>query len=1556
MAVRGRLLPRIQRLFYKGASYSVDAELLGIQSDGEYIDAVNMRPNGVSADYSALPRIRGEVIQYPSVDNSCNTWYGTPSTFPSGNWRCMLAVMVKGNAVEFWADQNEVLDPFIRINGVIVAANPALPISIRFPPQAHWNHNCLQGEIYYSDHNTAPVIWMVQDLIDNGITHCNETYFSEFDLSKYQVNLNIPPHKMKFWELTNSPSYPADAVFGIGGLAVGMYCYTFRCVDDTGNRTNVVPTTPLIPVPVSLDYRDARYPGIKTYGAEPATPSPYGIVLKFRVENVVGYSYIEVIRYAYNQGSPIGFTPTGFVIGRVQIVPQEVSIKTVVDLGEIGEPLAIEEDGAVLGSILKCKSLRYFENVLTLHNVTYQQLNVDNITFLDKGGEVMFPVIDRIGKIGYDDSWNTAYRKSYRRGEIYGFGVGFYGGQMEHSFVKKVPGFNSYQFPERRDEATANTITYSYNGLPRAVVYQTNDDALCYETYDLDEAVPKEICCDGINISCDGSKGDAGLCNGDCGVNELPESCGSCEVDTPYQGADIGYNPMNPTWDGDGDVTEHNYRVNLKVCNACNAGSCSGTTEYNPVGFAPRYYALGMALAGITNIPNGVQAFTVVRTPKAGRVVASGIGMYYLMPGNAPGTPGTKSPDRFWFYSSEAVPWVGLMTPGTVNSINQNAGNRYRAQLVSPVGIFTEMPWGFNRDIAKEIVDICVYPRFYKDTGTINVSPDPVTGNGAGYVQFGKWRNDNFPAWVANLYGNPLSVSKAAFNINLFRDANNNGTPGSGFGSEFVGDRGGQYMVLGTDEAVYSSTGVGLNDCDNSYESVDTKNFHEPMYNINIVDTAAGIPQTDVMTFLDTGAYTKRHALIGVGDGAQTTYLLIDENWYDCRPWSANTYANIAGVDANVINSLIFIEQPSGVILTLLNADGISNATLAGMVTPFTIDPTALSKPGITIDGFYRTTAQAINGLDRFYSVVFDAGFTPAIGDKIYVDYDEEVPRLAFGGDSYIGDDVFSPVDRKKSNNHNDGPFQGISPTEASLFLDIGFPYLRMEINPRILIVNRADTNMNIIQDCCRMSMSYIRQMASLFNCESVIHLPYNHEGGKLSDFQSKWFFPATNYIQRPISWDTDDPANTNFCGGDGNIFDAYKDDYPGEYNVWRYGGYRTQPRINTDYLHVNNIESWVTKPIGYVEQNEYCTRIIWSLRRDTGKQDVPSLKTFLPQNYYDLEDSQGEIKFAWSTDAVGTGNNLYSICDRGICLAITNKSVLRDADSEFVGMQKAVIGDFVTSEDWKSRTIGMNAEMWRTKAEYDNRLWFANLQSVYEFDGATLKSIMDNKYQARLLPWLMGTTGNYFSPGGSDGNWFSAVYDTKHREYVLQLQIGQNFEEYQQQTFAYNVITEQWNGRYGFLFDQYLSFDNKTYGMGRFYDGPFNSLASTYLLDEGNTINNAVIICEVLTAFTPSPISMDYEFVDFRLASTQAPDMISFYNDVMEYNNNQPQCQVLGSDMLNRNAWEQYIPRKNPVFAGDDNRFQGRTIVCGIVYSGIQDFVIHNMSISYKALLVNGK
>jgi hypothetical protein len=923
------------KAFNKGAQYSIEEQFLGQSDSGAYIDAENMRPTGLKEDEMALQRIDGEDKIYSSEDNSCLNYYG--GSFANGEWRCLGTMYVKDNIVELWCDERPDsppgtrLAPFIRINGQICAASPQLPLDIDYPVQFHWNNTCLGGETYITDNRTPPIILNVQDMIDNSTTpNCTEKYFNEFDRRRYEINTQIPPHILSFVELTANPGYPGATVYGAGGLKVGMYSYSFRYVTNDGDRTAWTNVTPTIPVPVNINADSPQYPYVKTYGAFPNTQSKYGIVLNFRAQNDLNFDYIEIKRYSYNTGVPVGFTPNAELIGTLPLVDGENTIRYILDIGAVGEPITDEEDTTTFAPIKAAKTIRYFENRLYLMNIRYESMDFTP-SLVSNGRPNMFPVMAPLGTVGYNDAFNTTYYRSYFRGEKYGFAVGFWNNLMGKTFATKITGFTNYQMPERRDATSAETDTFSYtatslgiNTPPRAVVYSTNSDARCHETYSLVNAVTKNDCCSFKNIACEGEKDDG--CDAPIGFNNMPAYCGTCgTVSEPYNATDIGYQPLTPTGELDNNVSGHDYVINTRVENIC-----TNLNDYHPAGFAPEYFALGMALNGIDDslLPTNIQAFSVLRTKPAGRIVFQGIGGYYLYPNPGGDTdPAYKAVNKLWFYGFEGTGRAGLISQAIINQIGANAGGQYEAQLVSPVGLFSEIPHGENRSLlgGKDIIDMCLYPRFYEDNATINLTPDPTSTGG--YIQFGKWRNSGFPAWEAN-----LPVDKAKFVINEFRGANNSATNTSGVGAEYVGDRGNEYFVLGTSTDVYGVQSVGLNACDNAYDSGDLKSFHEPWYNINIVDTLANVAQGDITTYYDTGAYQKLKSWVGTYSAGSTTFQLAgDERWEDVRPYTPNNIptGTITEVNANTINSIIEIELPNGTIEYYLNVDGVG----AGAIT-----------------------------------------------------------------------------------------------------------------------------------------------------------------------------------------------------------------------------------------------------------------------------------------------------------------------------------------------------------------------------------------------------------------------------------------------------------------------------------------------------------------------------------------------------------------------------------------------------------------------------------------------
>jgi len=658
------------RTYGLGANRDLEDEFLSLEQ-GTYVDAQNMRPFSMEGDAGALKKINGEIEKFPNVDNKC----ANPLTTPlAGDWKCILTQEVNDNIIEYWADRSGAENSLIRINGLIVLQSPDFPLVFDKPLQHSKNESCIGGEVYISDFNSPPMIFNVEDLLKNsgqlGGT-CSDKYFDGFDVRQFTVNLDKPTDHPVFIELpligqTGSSNVGKLTTFGTLGLPVGSYQYAFRFVTAQGDRTQFSVLTPLIPVPKALSTASTQFPSIKTFGA-PAAPSVAtgrGIKIRFRVVNLQDFVSVEVKRIKYNAETGIGFVPDAELLGTIPIEKDEIQIHEVIDFDGVTTTITDEEDTEVMSAIERAKGIRYFNNRLFLMNVEFGKRDLETEaqnSFLTLNGDNIFPVKENIGQDGHGDTYNSTYFKHYLDGERYGYAANFYDNRGERTFAVPITGADNFQIPNRRKVASSNTIDHSYRGTVQAAntdgsVTQT------HEVFDLKNTVNKQDKCSFKNILDDGDKrnGKIGNSHGcpDSGLatNLIGDSCTSTVATCRVRGKNIGYEPYRPTTQNDSDNTGHDYRVNIDV----QLKPLPGTDQlasYNPKGFAPNYFATGVAIPGIdiSKLPNWVQAFSINRTAPAGRVITQGLGFYKLNAGSTGGTTDTgctKEADSFFFFQS----------------------------------------------------------------------------------------------------------------------------------------------------------------------------------------------------------------------------------------------------------------------------------------------------------------------------------------------------------------------------------------------------------------------------------------------------------------------------------------------------------------------------------------------------------------------------------------------------------------------------------------------------------------------------------------------------------------------------------------------------------------------------------------------------------------------------------------------------------------------------------------------------------------------------------------
>jgi len=1331
--------PEDLKTYNKGANHDLDREFLGAQQEGEYIDSRNFRPSSTESRKEALEKIKGEEIEDPPIAIG-------------GIWKCTGSIDILNKKLSCWADTSNTVDPLIRIDGqVVLQSANAIFIDPNKPLQLDKNESCVGGEVFITDNDTPPVILNVQDMIDS-VTGDPTKYFSAFNLSLYQINLSRALDIPVFIGL--------EDVGAGGGLPIGTYEYKIRYVSEEGDRTNQSEATPPIPVVRNLSESSLQYPYSKTYGDDPNPESntSFGIRLRFRVTNIFNYDFIEIIRIAHNEGAGIEFTPQEVIVAKIDIDDGEISVREFLDPVESNTQDVIPDDEATrqVSFIESAKTLRYFDRRLVTMNVKLASRQT-NLIFDEIAGKKVFTIKENIQKSGYNDPYYFVYKKHYMGGDKVGLGVQVFDGVGGRGFVTKIPGFESFEIPNRRDEIDANGQKYSYGGTVKAANSKLNVSQT-HEIFDLEDAVVKDDICSFKNIHKKTGVPEQGFKS----TARINEDCSETENgEIENQGAQVTlgkvfpyYHPYTPVSDNDSNVEGHNYHVNTKI--GTGATPNLSNFDYQPRGFSPTYFSTGIAVAGVGNLPPWAKAFSVVRTDTAKRVVAQGLGMYAIDPAiyRAIGNKklATKDLNKMWFFSPDIE--NGVTSSDTVNDMIDNPED-YELQFVSPLGFFSEI-YNFEENSGSadrdRMVDMIVYARMLRDIaviGQINPLEDGNMGipdipfDGYRYIKHGKWRNTTQQSTAFNSgdQGNNLLQVESARRIQEGR---------------------GNYMEIETTSSFYgtgSTGGTGSND----FEDQGTKNFHEPFYIVNIVQSGREVRNQNIESYRSTGHYQKLESIIGEGNGAaDQDYILVDERWEDCIPALEASHPNA------IEDRFIYIQNPDESEEKWVNVTFKS----AGQVATILADISNNGFWGPNVKGVYRhraTTQESVNapGLkntDRFWHIVFnEPGFEPQDEQKIIVKYDNNIPIRVFGGDSLIGESLFAPIDRE-ANSKDDA-------AETQFALGIGFPYRTFKLNPRHYVIKRT-TGVDHIQDRSDGTLGYIRQMVVMFAVESRIAVHSAHN----ADYPLQ-YFPLINYVMRPNRWkDLKEEADEDEASiySINNIWDAYGDDYGfDEWVRWKFGGFRFIQNVNSDYS-VQPGKTHVSKPeFGFEEKTEFCTRAMHSLPRATNQQDSPGLRTFPANNVFDFDDDQGEIKFAYDERTGGKGENLYAVCEKGVVIALHKKSILSEITASDVGLLST--DRFIQGQYWISKTIGCPDERWRGKSEGSisiptesgfirkEAVFFPGATSYYRLFGNSVDDIAKGHYYSKIKTVLRD-----LRPGLQDD--LTAVYDENHDESWLSI------------------------------------------------------------------------------------------------------------------------------------------------------------------------------------------
>lgn len=1544
------------RQFSQGADYDSSEKFIGASDAGLYIDAKNMRHT--DDDQDSLTKIGGELSTYPAINNAC--FLSSPYAALASTYQCIGSLNFfleddkKTHIIEFWAASNfnyalNRNPPFIRIDGVVVAMSRDFPITYDHPLQIDKNENCVGGEVYITDYNVPPMIFNVADLMvnsrlladENGNLICTQIYFSEFDIDKYVVELIGDNNHPIFVQITTQTPTGAEQI-GTGGLDAGMYQYQFRKVSNQGDATGWSKATPLIPVIAryssqgSNPYSD---PYNKTYGGDVGISFAFGIHIRIRIDNKQGFDYVQIKRTRYTDGQAVGSPGIEKLLDyRLDIADNDLFVKDIFDIGAAELDLDDTSNVSQFASILRAKTNRYYNARLVYSNVEFQKRNIPLTFGASASGKTLFPVVDKLTtptrQDGHKNPWNAAYRETYTRGERYGFAVVGRDANNQPSFAIPPPNvggddYQNFQMPNRRDVATADTRAWSTGMVKAATVDGLNGTQAVDQTYEVFDTV------DSITKNDSHQKFFTVLNTAGTPINYYPFTPAGLNNPADHQ-----------------DISGLAYIINPNVyAGDENSGV---TTPYNPKGFGLNYFALGMAIYNITGIPSYIKSFSVVRTPPANRVVAQGLGYYTLL--NPSTFDNGKSQTTFTFYSPDLDANSGI-APNLIDEIRTSVGagsSRYKVQLVSPLGFFTEVYSGHRNnagavidDVRWSRVDMVNYVRLLREDGSINVgdSPSGVPNSGAGvgfssspidgfgYTGYSKWRRTTNPAG-GNAFPNGGSGNQ------LFDIATVNVYQGASTMNLLA-----QQIEITTTQPFYEFPTIVGGTGNRSFPHPDTQNWHEPMYIVNIIDTLASVPQGNIQNYIETEQYQKTEALIGISASlARQEFILVDERIED-------------------VTNVIFVDNKAW-----MNVTGFTVPVLAPIIANIIAGTQNVVFNGVAVQifGVFQVATSPITNIYNQYSIVFDPAlntfgapasiFVPGLTAEIVVVYDTSFPVKFFGGETTIHETVFSPMCLRFP--RTDGTVADNSDGQNFHF-SYPYPYLGYQLasnylRPRDCNVIATDgrafessDNVQFLSNAGTRGMTNLRQILAMFTCESRISLPFSFEAPSDGTQHLEKYYPATHYIARPSNWSSGTAnSQTNAFSPD------YDTMYPNEVPLWEFGGFRFQRLTNLDYSATQVTQGAVSAPrVGFEEDTLFCTINMWSLRRATNIQDAPGLRTFPATNFLIISDDTGDIKYLYDDQIDSKGSNLYAITESGICLLITDKSLLYTSTGDQLAATGITGGStFIQGELWLSKTIGMTDEMWRTAAEgyhvisgnnSERRmeaLFFSNNMSQYRLSGGAIDDIARGaKYHSRIFPFLKSIRSGYQDK-------VSAIYDTFNDEYWVTLQPLSTLPPIPRQSFVYAEKKSRYRGTFDYLFDKYTSFDGNTYGMRN---------AITYLLDHyGSQINGADVESKLVGVSAKQP-NESKNFSRIRISPAgPKPTLVQFYESKADYLANANRAEidttVLPFALKLYGSWEGYIPRK---VAAPRDHLQGEQCIFVIKSIGNDRFKITLTEIGYKGL-----
>ena len=446
-------------LFFGGLASDIDSEMLDNKTGGvleaHYFHISNTVRN-------ILQKVRGSEPFISDIG------LGAPAVLVGALW-------LNGYLVEFWYYNGST---HIFANGILVANHMDLP-----GDATHYldiDKNTDTWEMFITDNKQCPIVLDLDDMLASTST---TDYFADYNRKVHEIN--------KIIEL-NQPVFQCLENLGVGGgLRAGSYSYAMRYVSMGGDKTAWSVTTPYIPIPYNIrtGSTDAvkANSGVLIAGQESSlVPTRYGIRLKLRITNTIGFDYIELKRYSNVTGQPVSYVPTAeYLIMSLDMNGSVVNIKdnpySVVEFIDNYTMAWATLDESVLNmysTIKRARTIRYFNRRIVLGGVEYEskELPTQDIFVTDSGtSKIAIPIIKQLGYEGFSGMQNQVYNKSHRAGERYGFAVELF--DQQGNMLYAVPLANNTtqaQVVQVTLTGDSGNVSIGYNEMAFPVTFDTD--------------------------------------------------------------------------------------------------------------------------------------------------------------------------------------------------------------------------------------------------------------------------------------------------------------------------------------------------------------------------------------------------------------------------------------------------------------------------------------------------------------------------------------------------------------------------------------------------------------------------------------------------------------------------------------------------------------------------------------------------------------------------------------------------------------------------------------------------------------------------------------------------------------------------------------------------------------------------------------------------------------------------------------------------------------------------------------------------------------------------